>query len=43
MMQKKVIKGALLFNRNKSEYADVLIEGGRISKIGAQLNITGNA
>jgi dihydroorotase len=43
MMQKKVIKGALLFNRNKSEYADVLIEGGRISKIGAQLNIPGNA
>lgn len=42
-MQKKVIKGALLFNRNKSEYADVLIEGGRISKIGAQLNIPGNA
>lgn len=43
MMQKKVIKGALLFNRNKSEYADVLIEGERISKIGAQLNIPGNA
>lgn len=43
MMQKKVIKGALLFNRNKSQYADVLIEGGRISKIDAQLNIPGNA
>jgi dihydroorotase len=40
-MQKKIIKGALLFDQGKSFYADLLIDGERISKISGQIESKG--
>ncbi len=42
-MEKKVIRGAKLFNRGESRYTDLLIVGNRIEKVDTHIQVAGRA